>query len=474
MEKTLRPYQLDAVNNLRQCILDGKRRIVLQSPTGSGKTKIATHIIKKLHDANKRTLFMVHRIELLEQAIEAFQMEGISFGIIASDYSLNMNRIVQICMVPTLTRRKEIIPDDVHTVIWDECHHIVAKSWLKIFNQLKDAFHLGLTATPQRKDGKGLKDVFSKMVKTKSIKELTELGYLVPYRIFVNPHVHKLKDVSTIGGDYNKKQLEKVMNSGKSFIVGNAINSYKKHAYEKKGLLFTYSTKNSREMAEEFNKAGIRAVHIDSKTKKDIRKKYFQDFKLGKIKILCNVDIFSEGVDVPDVEVVIGMRPTKSLTIYLQQIGRALRPSKGKDYAVIFDHANNCHPENHGLPDDERDWSLDGRKKKKKEVKKLKAVKSCPKCGAESQPIQLKICSFCGYIWQISYREVDEVKGNLIEIDKNTIRIKKRQSLEEAKKNCKTLDDWVTWAKKNDYKEGFGKIRWQFSRYNPNRQRKYR
>ena len=302
--------------------------------------------------------FIVHRRELINQSSRAFTGEGIKHGIISANYEVNRTALVQIASIQTLSRRyhKYRVPS---LIVWDECHHIAANSWSKIFSLYPNSVHIGLTATPERLDGTGLDKWFRVMVKGPSVAWLIENKYLSNYKLYA-PSKVDLTNVRTRMGDYVGSELTAVVD--KPSITGDAIKHYKKLADGKRAVVFCASIEHSKHVVKQFLDAGIPAAHVDGETDINERDAAIRRFRDGTIKILSNVELFGEGFDVPCIEAAILLRPTQSLGLYLQQVGRSLRPNPGKDYAVILDHAGNC--ERHGLPDDEREWTLAGREKK--------------------------------------------------------------------------------------------------------------
>ena len=469
----LREYQVKAKEKLKKLKRLGFRNILLQSPTGSGKTVIAISIIEGSISKGNRVFFMVHKRELVNQACEALDKAGIKYGVMASGYEMNQEPLVQVVSIPTLIRRYDKLDIKFPKVIlWDECHHIVAVTWAALFNFFRASFHIGLTATPERKDGKGLKDFFQVLITTESIKKLTDLGYLVPSKIFVPKYVPDMKGIRKTGGDWNKGDMIERFDRVERKIVGNSVEMYKKYANGKRGIIFAYSVQNSKNTCKAFREAGISIEHIDSNTPEKERDRIFSAFKQGDIQLISNVEIFTEGVDVPDIEVIIMQRPTDSLTLFLQMVGRGLRPCEGKIYLIILDHVNNTHYQRHGLPEDDRGWSLKGRKTRKVvEYKQLDVVshyKECPKCGA-TQPLQVTECQECDYAFPINTHLIKEEKGELEELNKEKAKQNQIHFDKLEQSNLKTLEDFQIYAMRKGYKQGWANVRWQFSRYNPDR-----
>ena len=402
--KNLRPYQIELIKNARY-ILKSNKSLIIQGSTGIGKTVLASFMLKALAEQNKRGLFICHRRELIEQASKSFNDFNINHAIIGTGYKKDLENPIQICSALSLFNKLDLIkkPD---FIIWDECHHIASSTWSKIFNYFPDAHHIGLTATPQRLDGKGLGKFFEKMVQAPPMRELINQGYLSDFDIYA-PSKIDLEGVASKNGDYDQEQLDKVVN--KSTITGCAIEHYKKICNNKKAIVFCVSINHSLEVVKKFNDAGIKAAHIDGQMTNKQRDELINKFQDGELKILSNVDIVGEGFDLPAIEAAILLRPTQSLTLYLQQVGRALRRSQGKDKAVILDHAANVL--RHKMPDFENIWDLNyDVMKNKKEVKKVISYKSCPECNLVVNKSRIK-CN-CGNSFKKNH-DIIQVDGEL-------------------------------------------------------------
>ncbi len=378
-----------------------------------------------------RSLFVVHRRELIKQSTQAFALEGLRHGIISAGFFEHATMRVQLASVQTLAKRLDR-QSEPQLIVWDECHHIAAASWEKIFRRFPHAYHIGLTATPARLDGRGLGEYFKEMINGPSVQSLIEQGYLSPYKLYA-PSTVSMEGIHTRMGDYEKNEVSKTMD--RPSITGNAIEHYKRLCSGKRAVVFCASIQHSKHVVEEFNRNGISAAHVDGETLQEERDATIQRFKDGDIRVLSNVELFGEGFDVPSIECAILLRPTQSLGIYLQQLGRCLRPSEGKERAIFLDHVGNWS--RHGLPDQDREWSLEGnRGDRKRESNKDINIKICPKCFA-AQISGVPSCKFCGFVFEIKPREVEEKEGELKEIDIEAQRLSARreqglaESLEE-------------------------------------------
>lgn len=437
----LRPYQVDIIEQTRALMRQGVRAILIQSPTGSGKTALTAEMMRLAVGKGKRAWFNVHRRELVKQSIRAFSV--IPHGVISSNFLEAKRLPIQIASIQTLVKRYHLYqaPD---LIAWDECHHLAAGSWEKIFKAFPNAFHIGLTATPERLDGKGLKKFFTHMIEGPTVAWLIENGYLVPYKLYAPSGVN-VSGVHTQMGDFVKAELTKIVD--RPSITGDAIKHYRKYADGKRAVVFCVSIEHSKHVVSQFLAAGIPAEHVDGETDIEIRDSAIKRFEAGTTKILSNVELFGEGFDLPALECAILLRPTQSLGMYLQQVGRALRTHPGKTHAVILDHAGNC--QRHGLPDEERQWSLDGRSfTKRPNMDGGPSVKVCPKCFA-AQFAGIPKCKQCGYVYPVIGREVEQKEGDLVEVDPEVIR--RQKNVEQAR--ATSLDDLIALGRKRGFKK---------------------
>lgn len=438
----LRPYQKKIIDDARKA-LETNKGILICSPTGSGKTAINSFITKSAVEKGNFVWFIVHRQELIKQSAMAFDKVNLDYGIVAAGYKLEPQKKIQICSIMTLINRLDKLPAP-KVIVEDESQYMAAKSWDKIYNTYPNAFHIGLSATPWRLDKKGFKKYFQEIVYGPSVEWLIENKYLSDYRLFA-PTNFDASVLKTKMGDYDLKQTEELMI--KSQIVGGFFDVWKKHAYNKKTIVFAPTVNMSKIIVDEFLKNGISACHLDAETKKLDRDKAIKDYADGKITILSNVKLFTEGFDVPSIECVMLARPTKSLALYLQMVGRALRPQEGKPHAIILDQVNSCR--SHGLPDDKREWSLDDResKRKKKNSGDEDSVKICPECFCAVSNFSL-FCDNCGHQFELKKRTgPEQVDGELSEIDKKQFKLNAKKEQSEAR----TLDQLIELGKKRQY-----------------------
>lgn len=420
----LRPYQEDLLERTR-ALMRKHKRVLMQAPTGAGKTALTARMLGTAAAKGKRAFFLVHRAELIEQSVAAFDEAGIPHGVIAAGWSPTPYQPVQIASVDTLRRRLDRIqqPD---LVAWDECHHCAAATWKDIQAAMPNAWHVGLTATPERLDGKGLDAHFDAMALGPPVAELIDDGYLCDYRVFA-PSAPNTDACRSRAGDFAKDQLAEIIE--KSQILGDAVAHYRDICPGARAVAFCANIKHSMALVEQFASAGVPAAHIDGKMDRRERRQTIAAFRAGRIRVLSNVDIVGEGFDLPAIEAAILLRPTQSLGLHLQQVGRALRPYPGKDRAILLDHAGNTV--RHGLPDEPRQWSLEGRTQRQQSEAGGLRVRVCKDCFATFAASRGH-CPECGVIYPTQEREVEQVEGTLEEMGADEIASRREKAREQA------------------------------------------
>jgi DNA repair protein RadD len=279
----LRPYQEQQYAEARELIRAGTRTLLIQLPTGGGKTVMVAKMLANAASKGYRGWFNVHRRELVKQSVLTLgESAGINLGIVAAGFPGDRHQAIQVCSIPTLGKRREALPRP-NLIVWDECHHLAAASWGAIFAAYPDAVHVGMTATPERLDGTGLGKYFERMICGPSTGELIRQGYLSPYRLFA-PNMVDLTGVHMVGGDFNKRELNDAMQ--RSAVVGDALGHYLKYASGMRAVVFMWSVESSIDMARRFNAAGIPAAHVDGETDAVSRDRAIDAFKRGEIKVL--------------------------------------------------------------------------------------------------------------------------------------------------------------------------------------------
>jgi superfamily II DNA or RNA helicase len=386
MSPRLRPYQARDLDRIADAFNGGALRVCYQAPTGSGKTVLFADLIKVVADHGERVLVLGHRDEIVQQISASLDDLAVDHGIIAPDYT-ETNDLVQVASVMTAVRRLHRLRPPKLLVI-DEAHHAVAATWQRIIGALPDSDILGVTATPRRLDGKPLDDIFEELIVGPSIGRLIDDGYLAPATVFTPPHSPDLSQVRIRAGDYALDQLSNVMSRG--IIINSAVDEFARLCPDAPAIAFCVDIAHSKLVAEAFAKRGYRAAHLDGNTPRQQRRNLIAALGSGDIDLLSNCGLISEGLDVPDIVAAILLRPTKSLALYLQMVGRALRPAKSKDLAFILDHAGNVY--RHGLPTARRRWSLHGKQQQHGETNNLMR---CPQCGAMNER-GAEYCEHCG------------------------------------------------------------------------------
>lgn len=435
----LRDYQQRLIDDGRDAYRQGCRSVLFNLATGGGKTYTASTIVHGAAQKSNVVWWLAHRRELVSQASQTFYSLGIPHGVVQSGHISNPGALVQVGSVQTVGNRLDQLPEPA-LIVFDEAHHIGAASWDAIFHRFPRAKILGLTATPWRLDGQGLGRWFQHMVTGPSVAELIEQGSLSRYRLFA-PSTPDLSGVAVTGGDYQRGALAQAMNRPQ--IVGDAIGHYKRLCPGKRAVAFAAGVENSRQIVSQFLAAGIPAEHVDGSMSVEERDAAVARFKHGQTLVLSNDSLFGEGFDVPAIEAAILLRPTKSLSLHLQQVGRALRPCPGKDEAIILDHAGNSIL--HGLPDDVREWSLEDREKKKRAAPSEVPIKQCEECFFVYRPAPK--CPQCGHAPEIKAREIEVVEGTLAEVSRVDTRAKFR---EQGKAN--SLEDLIRLGRERGYK----------------------
>lgn len=426
----LRPYQNDLVEQVRNAWKKGYKAPCIVLGCGGGKSCIVAEMARRTTFNGHRVLFLVHRRELVDQIKATFIRWGVDMS------------LCNVGMVQTITRRIEKIPEPA-LIITDENHHSLAQSYKRIYEHFNNVKRVGVTATPIRLNGDGLGDVNDILIQGVSTKWLIENRCLAPYDYYA-PNVADLTGLHTRNGEYIASEIEKAM--AKNTVFGDVIKYYKQLAFGKKAVCYCASVNHSIATAEVFKNAGISAEHIDGKTPKSERDRIISDFRKGKITILCNVDLISEGFDVPDCECSILLRPTKSLTLYIQQSMRCMRYRPNKR-AVIIDHAGNYA--RFGMPDDDREWTLEKRDRKNKTEKTKEPVRQCPECFFTFKNNGQKVCPHCGYVFQTAERKIETDGGAELE------KIEGFKLDFRTPSDCRSYAELLAYAKTHGYKEGW-------------------
>lgn len=376
-------------------------------------------------------LFLVHRKELIDQIRNTLTMNDVDMT------------FVNLGMVQTVVRRLEKTSEPALIII-DESHHVLANSYKKIINHFSNAKVVGFTATPVRINGGGLGDINDILIEKVNVKWLIEKQFLAPYKYFAPEIVQtETLDIKRTG-EFDMTGLDDQFN--KRMIWGDVIKHYQKLADGEQAILYASSLYQSEKMAASFNSVGISSAHIDGKTPKNIRDDIIKRFREGEIKVLCNLDLIGEGFDVPDCSTVIMLRPTQSLSLYIQQSMRGMRYKEGKT-AIIIDHVGNV--KRFGLPDMERTWSLAPRKGSNA-TKADAPVKICKECFMTVRQTAKK-CEHCGHEFKVEVKQIqiDDV-AELQEITEAVFKVNYSSPDE-----CKNMKELYEYAKEHNYKNGW-------------------
>lgn len=357
----LRPYQIQGIRDIFDAWNPATKdlmNVLFQMPTGTGKTTVFSEIVRRARLKNKTILIVVHRKELVEQIVDRLSNFEIEAGIISGQFKPDTEKEVQVATIQSLSNRQYPAAD---IIIIDECHHAKAATYKKLWEIYPKARFLGVTATPIRMSGEGFSDLFDILVNCGKLSEFVAQGYLVKVRHLVGM-TPNLSSIRVKMNDYAQDELGELMQDTE--LMADLVESYHKKAEGKKTIVFAVNIEHSRQIVQRYRMEGIPADHIDANTPKKEREEILQRFRDGQIKVLSNVDIVSEGFDVPDCEVVQLARPTKSLPLYLQQVGRCMRPSPGKTEGIVLDNAGLWLE--HGFCQQDRLWTLKGKKKRKR------------------------------------------------------------------------------------------------------------
>lgn len=445
----LRPYQKTAVKQILET-----PNPLYQLVTGGGKTKIAIEIIKQLPSA----WFVVHRKELIDQTASRFREAGIDFSFIAADYDYNPDKQVQLVMIQTLYTRGIDNFIKPNKVIIDESHRCLSNQ----YEALKSLPRIGLSATPYRLSGAGFTDYYDKLITGPSMQELIDNGYLAPYDIYCPPTTFDRSQLHIRGGEFKAEEIKKQLEDAQ--IIGDAIKHYNQYLNGKQAIAFCASIAHSEATAKEFNDAGIPSAHLDANTLKQQRTDIINLFRQGDIKLLCNCDIIAEGFDVPACDGVLMLRPTKSLSLYLQQAGRALRPATNKR-AIILDFVRNTIE--HDQPAAPHNWHEHFKGRDKRKLDGIVTVTTCPSCFVV-HAASVTTCPSCGYKYKqqdignrnVTYKINKDV--DLVRFDPKQVKQKKKNGLfKEHIHSCNSATDCVALAKQIGNKPGAGYFYWK-------------
>lgn len=401
----LRSYQQETIDNVLNSMRQGHKRIIVQQPPRTGKTVIMAEIARKTTDKGNRVMFIVHRKEVLVQAKATFRKQDV-----------NMN-LATLGMVQTLTRRVNKL-DEPQLILIDEAHHALSQSYRRIISTFPNAYILYFTATPIRTGHDQLDQIADDIIVGKSIKWLTQHHFLAPFHYYGLGDIDRSK-LRKAHGDYSSDSMNEAISRQ---IYGHIVDQYQRLAKGKQAVVYCHSIASAKEVTKKFHEAGITAEEIDGGTDKKVRDKLVQQFRDQQLTILVNVNLFTEGVDLPNVDCVIMARPTSSLALYLQFSMRCLNPRKGKT-AIIIDHVDNFL--NFGLPNNDRNWSeaiiTKNKRKAKSNTDNGPAIAQCNYCFGTFYRDQITdgCCPLCGHELKKENKDYKIVNVDLQEIKEN-------------------------------------------------------
>ncbi len=425
-EIPLRDYQESAIARVREAMAVGGTRVVLVLPTGAGKTRTAAAIVERAVARGSKIVWLAHRTELIDQTARTLHGFGLPVGVIAasSAWPIDPNAPVQVCSVQTLLARESRPPADL--LVWDECHHASesAPAWAALLASYPGVRAIGLTATPERGDGSGLAPLFDRLVVGVTVRELTEAGHLVPCAV---------------------TRPGRLLKSGE--LASEPLDAYRKHADGMQGFLFARSVEEAQRYADQFTAAGVRAACVHAGTKADERAVALELFKQGVVRILSNVYVFTEGTDLPQAQVCILARGASTAGIYLQMVGRVLRPHRGKTQAMLIDLRGVSHV--HLMPEDERVYKLEG-----KGISPADAMAKCQVCKSplgNGYP-----CETCGYAPAAG----DDRSSTSKVVDEPLVRYA-RMIAQGPEQRFQTLVRWIRAADAKEWKRTSVRHKWR-------------
>lgn len=495
MTGQLRPYQRKVVSELSAHYKAGVQGVALVMPTGSGKTRTATFVVDKYASTGRQVLWIVHREELLMQSAMTFAENGIEHRMICAASSeraikvqqfrelgrsfVNQRSHVIIASIQTIVRRLDKLDWlQPSQIVADECHLSLAATWRRVLGNWPDARLLGLTATLKRLDAQSFdrKDggLYDEVVIGPPVAELIDSGALATYKAYAPPINFVATKIGKKGGDWDSKDLEKELDA--PVIYGDVVSHYTKLSHGKPAIAFCPTVASAERFAQAFRDAGYRAIALDGTTDDAIRRKALQQLGTGELDVVTSVSILVEGTDVPFATTAILLRRTQSLTLYLQAVGRVLRPHPEKEHAIILDFVGVTAI--HGFPDDPREWSLDGESKRKGRAANDNVpdvnITTCPMCFTihEAAPV----CPGCGHQYQpgAGRKEMKQVDGELREVTAAEKQARQRQAEVEKQKarkqrisqehHCQSLEDLIELGKSRNYSypKAWAEKRWQF------------
>lgn len=439
----LRDYQTEAVAKLRESIATGHKAPILCAVTGFGKSVVIGAIAHSAHAKGKRVVVVAHRKELVIQNARKVELHGAKCGIIMAGHAPDATAEIHSASIQTLSRRDFDWEPDILCI--DEVQLGLSASYVALYQRWPNALRIGFSGTPCAPNGRGLGKHWDDIVYARGVKDLQADGYLANIRSFSTPAVADLANLSMLGGDFNSAQLDERMK--KEGIVGNAIDHYRKLGGGKSAVVFCVNIERSKAACAEFVAAGYAAMHIDGEMPDDARAAVLAAVADGSCQILTSVDVVSVGFDCPRLKVAIMLRPTASIVVYLQSVGRILRPWDGQE-AVLIDCVGNVG--RHGLPTADRQWTLEDKAGANKAAEKdTISPYSCTECyGMTARPCTH--CAHCGFEIPVKDRVIPMTAGELREVMEREAEVKKVDFRRE-RGACRSFAELVALGTRHGY-----------------------
>lgn len=457
----LRDYQKRVIDSVRSEAANGKKRILVVMPTGAGKTITSSVLVSGAAEKGNRNLSLLHRRGLVDQMIASFTEMGIETGCIMAGKEHDLERQCQVASIWTYARRLNL-DDDIHNrffvespfVLVDEAHHIMSKTFQKVLKRYPNSFVVGLTATPTIANGSGLGKFFDSMVDVVTMKELLDGGYLVPGEYY-GPTDPDLSALKIVQGDYEKKGMDEQFN--KPLIIGDVVDNWLKYAFDKQTMVFAINRKHAKALCREFVSKGVNAEYLDAHNDDEERDDVIRRFRNGDTQVICQVALYTEGTDIKEIECLVIARPTRSIGLWRQILGRGARPNSGKENFMVLDHGGNV--KRLGFYEDEMNWSLDAKHgaNRAKPKKKEKTIITCDMCKHQFTGNR---CPKCGFEIKDWGRRVETIQAELVKMgpakkEKTYTKEEKKKTfamLEYYRRNKNYAPGWTA----HKYKEKFG------------------
>jgi superfamily II DNA or RNA helicase len=439
----LKPLQKVILQELRNEMVKGTKRIVLQAATGLGKTVIAAQIIKNALEKGKSVLFIVDRIVLANQTSDVLRRYGIPHGVLqGKNERFDISQPCQVCSIQTVKMRGVNSAD---LIIIDEAH-VLHKAHIDLMQENPEAYVIGLTATPY---AKGMGKHFEKHIEPFPVKELISQGYLVPFDIY-GPAIVDLSRLKVKAGEYTEESNYQVF--GDADIVGDVIGEWEKIAKGLKTIVFGVNVAHIKYLSDRFNAAGYKSCQINAYQTEEERIESLDGFLYGDTMVLCSVEVATKGFDCPSVECCVLAVATRSMIKWTQTTGRALRTFPGKEKAIMLDFGGNA--ERLGFPDDFQFFGLDDGKKKKSspsdKEKQEPMPKACPVCSF-IKPIGVRKCPACGFLPEHK-KDVESAEGNLAKLQRKS---RLEYTIEQKQEWLAMANQWCADRKMKRHRKGF-------------------